>query len=316
MLNRVIFNLPGLNAFLEVARRGSFSRAAAALNLSQPALSRRIDLIESAFGARLLERHHDGTRLTEAGRALLPHAEAAFAKLQDGAQSVRSTQLGESGEISVALVASLCNPAVVSVLRAFQTEFPGVSLKLRTASSAEVSNLVMRGDASFGLRYRPDGDRRIRSETIGHETMSVVCSSAHPLAKSRSVPVSRLIDETWIVWPLRHNDPEGGFQRTLASYGLRARHTMVTDSTLLQKQLIESNFGIGLLSRRSVQQELSEGTLCTLALPAMRGSIPVTLIQRRGAHSGAPARQLMTRLAATFATLDRKPTRPRRNAGR
>jgi DNA-binding transcriptional LysR family regulator len=299
----MIFNVPELRAFIAVVRRGSCSGAAAELNLSQPALSRRIDLIEGAVGAPLLERYHDGARLTEAGRALLPHAEAALAKLQDGAESVRSALRGESGELVLALVASLCNPAVMNALEAFRRESPGVRLRLRTASSAEVSKLVQRGEASFGLRYRADRDRRMRCETIGHETMSVICAPAHPLAKAKSVPAARLLEETWIVWPLRPSDPESGFQRVLASYGLRGRHTMVTDSTLLQKRLIEANFGIGLLSRRSIEEELGAGKLCALNVASMRGQLPVTLVQRKGAYLGETTQRLMKTLAATFTTL-------------
>jgi len=201
----------------------------------------------------------------------------------------------------------------VKALEEFRRQSPAVTLKLCTVSSAEVSNRVLSGDAMFGLRYRADSDRRIRCETVGQELMSVVCSPANPLAKLKSVPVSRLLDQTWIVWPLRPTDPEGGFQRVLASYGLRGRHAMVTDSTLLQKQLIESNFGIGLLSQRSVQAELRTGTLRTLNVTSMRSSIPVTLVQRRGGHAGAAAQRLMDMLVGAFTALAKNPAKAKGN---
>ena len=310
------FNIPELRAFIEVVRRGSFSGAAVELNLSQPALSRRIDMIESTLGARLLDRHHDGSRLTAAGRSFLPHAEAALAELRDGMESVRSTHRGESGRLVVALVASLCNRAAMEALERFRRESPAIQLTLHTATSAEVSRLVQSGDASFGVRYRPDPDRRLECSPLGHETMIVVCSPRNPIAAMKSVSVSRLAEETWIVWPLRPNEPDGGFPRVLAGYGLKKGDSiMVTDSTILQKQLIEADFGIGIMSARSVEADLAAGTLCAPNVPAMRGAIPVAMIRRRGAHVSATTQRLMDSLTEAYSTLQSQRS-PRRKTSK
>ena len=262
-------------------------------------------MIEGALGARLLDRHHDGTRLTAAGRAFLPHAEAALAELRDGMESVRSTQRGESGELGLALVASLCNRAVIDALERFRKESPSIALKLHTASSADVSRMVQSGEATFGVRYRADPDRRLESRPIGHETMTVVCSPRNPIAKLKTVSVSRLAEETWIVWPLHPDQPDGGFRRVLTSYGLKGNSVMVTDSTILQKQLIEADFGIGLMSARSIEDDIASGKLCALKVPAMRGSIPVTMVRRKGAHISNAAQRLMDNLLQAYSALQK-----------
>lgn len=89
--------LDHVEAFLAIVRRGGFTRASASLHLSQPAISRRIDLLESQLGAPLFERIRTGVVLTEAGRAFLPHAEAVLASLRDGvAAAPRASPLPRS----------------------------------------------------------------------------------------------------------------------------------------------------------------------------------------------------------------------------
>jgi DNA-binding transcriptional LysR family regulator len=307
----VNFSLPELRAFLEVVRSGSLSGATVRLNLSQPALSRRIDMIEQALGATLLDRHHDGTRLTAAGHAFLPHAEAALAELRDGIESVRGAARGESGDLRVAMVASLCNRAVIGELERFRRESPDIRLRLHTAASAEVSELVRSGEASFGIRYRGDPDRRLESVPVAQETMMVVCSPRHPLARSETVSVSRLAEETWIVWPLHPGEPDGGFTRVLAGYGLKGGSTMITDSTILQKQLIESGFGIGLMAATSIREDVAAGVLCALRVPAMRGKLSVVVVRRKGAHISSAAQRLMERLVPAYAPMRKKQLRRR-----
>ena len=79
-----------LEALVAVARLGGFTRAAAALNLSQPAVSRRLGLLERELGAPLFERIPSGIVLTAAGQAFLPHAEALLASMRDGVDAVRA----------------------------------------------------------------------------------------------------------------------------------------------------------------------------------------------------------------------------------
>src|SRR4051812_12500434 len=100
-------NMPEIRAFLEVVHEGSFTRAAARLNISQPALSRRISLLEKSLGSPLFSRYLDGIQLTEAGAALLPHAHAATTALRDGLEAVRGTTQGESGNIDLAIASTL-----------------------------------------------------------------------------------------------------------------------------------------------------------------------------------------------------------------
>ena len=123
-----------IRTFVAIAQLGGFTRAADRLHRSQPAISRRIGLIEQELGAPLLERAHGGAGLTEAGRAFLPFAEAVLLAIEDGRQAVQATISEAGGAVSLALVGTLADSNIVDVLRQFAQRSIAVELDLRTAT--------------------------------------------------------------------------------------------------------------------------------------------------------------------------------------
>src|SRR6185369_7806265 len=113
-------DIDGLQTFVAIAELGGFTRAGARLHRSQPAISRRLGLLEHELGAPLFDRLRGRARLTEAGRAFRPHAEAALAALKDGRDAVRGLQSGLRGSVSLALVGTLADTQIVDTLRRFR----------------------------------------------------------------------------------------------------------------------------------------------------------------------------------------------------
>lgn len=281
-----------IEALVAVARLGGFTRAAAALNLSQPAVSRRLGLLERELGAPLFERIPSGIVLTAAGQAFLPHAEALLASMRDGVDAVRALEGPDRGAITLALVGTLASTTVTECLRGFRETYPGVTIRLRTALSHEVSALVRRGDATLGLRYGADLHPDLTAATIYHEPRVVVSAPLHRLAHARSVSPGRLAGEAWIGFPVRPDEPEEPYgtslRQSLAACGLGAAEIIAIDSLTAQKRMVEAGFGLALLPASSVHDELNSGSLCVLHVAATPAAIPVALIRRRQAfHSGA-----------------------------
>src|SRR5690349_10068793 len=117
--------LDHVEAFLAIARQGGFTRAAAALHLSQPAISRRIHLLERELGAPLFERLGSGIRLSEAGQAFRPHAEAVLASMRDGRAAVAALRGSEAGVVTLAVVGTLASSSLTGRLRRFRDAHPG-----------------------------------------------------------------------------------------------------------------------------------------------------------------------------------------------
>ena len=307
--------LDQVQAFVAIVRGGGFTRAASLLHLSQPAVSRRLDLLERELGAPLFERIRSGVVLTEAGRTFLPHAEGLLACMRDGVDSVRALHQVDRGTITLALVGTLASTTLTACLERFRDAHPNAELRLRTALSQEVSVLVRRGDATLGLRYGSDPHAEMQARAIYDEPMMVVCSPRHRLATRRRVEPAALGAERWVAFPPRSDafyDPyPWSLQNRLAAWGLHPAEIIPIDSLTAQKRMVEAGFGLALLPESSVDEELRTGTLRSMRIAGAPVTIPVVLIHRRRAYLSGAARALMTELTAW-------PTRPttRRPSGK
>lgn len=301
-------DIDGLRTFVAIAETGGFTRAGARLHRSQPAISRRLGLLELELGAPLFERIRGRARLTEAGHAFRPHAEAALAALKDGREAVRDLQAGLRGAVSLALVGTLADTAIVDTLRRFAKEAKDVRLELRTASSAEVTDLVRRGEATLGLRYFSSGRPDLDERAAGAEAMLVVAAAGHPLAGRRIRDVTRLAGERWIGFPPVRNERDSSghlLARQLIRAGLDTAEITLIDSLTAQKRLAQAGFGLALVPESSVRDELRRGALVAIDVPAMRAENPITALCRKGGYLSPAAKTLL-------ALLTQKPLNGRR----
>jgi DNA-binding transcriptional LysR family regulator len=296
-----------------IAELGGFTRAGARLHRSQPAISRRLGLLEHELGAPLFERLRGRARLTEAGRAFRPHAEAALAALKDGRDAVRDLQSGLRGTLSLALVGTLADTRIVDSLRRFRRRARDVTLELRTASSAEVTDLVRRGEVTLGLRYGvPEGDD-LTVHPAGSEALLVVAAADHPLAGRRLRDARALRGERWVGFPPLTGDRNAsgrGLQQLLIRAGLDDADITLIDSLTAQKRLAQAGFGLALMPESSVRDELRQGLLARLDVAAMRAVNPITALHRRNGYLSPASKALLALLIA-------KPLRsPRPRTGR
>jgi DNA-binding transcriptional LysR family regulator len=288
-----------VRTFLAIAETGGFTRAGQRLHRSQPAISRRVEQLEHELGVRLFDRMRGRARLTEAGRVFLPHAEAALAALKDGHDAVRDLQAGPRGTISLALVGTLADTRIVDSLRRFARRADKVRLELRTASSAEVTDLVRRGDATLGLRYFTSDRPDLVERSAGGEAMLVIAARDHRLARRRRLRARDLAGERWIGFPPTPGDRDSSghlLARQLVRAGLDAADVTLIDSLTAQRRLAEAGFGLALVPESSVRDELRQGTLVALDVPAMRTTIPITALHRRNGYLSPAATTLLALL--------------------
>jgi DNA-binding transcriptional LysR family regulator len=288
--------LDHVEAFLAIVRSGGFARGSTALHLSQPATSRRIQLLETELGAPLFDRLGRGVTLTDAGRAFLPHAQAILASMQDGIDAVNTVRATGHGTVTLALVGTLASSSLTARLSQLCQEYPDLDLRLQTALSAEVSALVLRGDAALGLRYGADPDPGLVSVITHHERLVPVCPPGHPLADDQTDAGAALAGQRWLAFPSRPGasaDPyAAALQQLLAARGLGAAEILPIDSLTAQKRMAEAGFGLAILPESSLDEELRTGTLRPINAPALTATIPVALIRRRNAFQNGAARAL------------------------
>ncbi|MBR0709580.1 LysR family transcriptional regulator [Bradyrhizobium liaoningense] len=296
-----------LNTFLTVHRRGGVSNAAKFLHRSQPAISRRIALLEQELGVPLFERIAGRTRLSDAGRVLIPYAERAVAAAQDAEQAIRALTKQNSGPVSLAVTGTLADGRLSGIMKRFAAENPAVALALRTATSAEVSDLIRRGEATIGLRYNPDRAADLACELVLSEALQVVCASDHPLAGKRVKRLAELRGERWIAFPETRGRREIAAAHVFALFltqGLGDVEWTAVDSLTAQKRLVEAGFGLALLAQSHVAEELLAGAISTITVGDLAAEQHIVLVTRRGGFLSAAAQRLLETIRRDYARRD------------
>jgi DNA-binding transcriptional LysR family regulator len=288
-----MIDLDQLNAFIAIAELGTVTAAARKLHRTQSAISRRLALLEDVLSAQLFVRRGAKLALTDCGRAFLPFAESALAAVASGREAVREQLAPDAGSVSIAIVGTLVEAPLAQALRGLP--HAGLEVTVLTATSAEVSRLVRRGEANLGVRYFADhDDRELVCEPLGVERMCVVGSPNEAASEKRP---------RWIGFPARTTKEDLGLllRRQLTAAGAGVVSVMTVDSLSAQKRLVEAGIGIALLPESSVREELTRGTLVILAMPRIATSIDVQLVYRRDGHLSPAARNLISLLKRAFA---------------
>ncbi len=277
--------LDELKAFVSIAESGSFTNASAQLHRSQPAISRRIDLLEDELGAPLFERQGRTVILTAAGEALLPHAQTVLGAVRDGQRAVEKLNENSREVLSIAVVGTIADSYLVEALRAFQVEYKDAEVDLQTANSLEVSDFVRRSDAVIGLRYHDDPDPQLEITLLGAERRYVVVPSNHAVKSSQVRSLKPFADDRWLGFPTsgkaRASLNDALLKQFTTDVGVPPQTTLV-DSLTAQKRLVEAGFGIALMPKRNLREELAGGKLRIVEVASLTAQIPVALIRRKG----------------------------------
>lgn len=295
-----MLDLDQLDAFIAISERGTVTAAARKLHRTQSAISRRLALLEDALGAQLFDRHGAKLALTDCGRAFLPFAERALAAVASGREAVQQQLAPGAGSVTIAIVGPLVETPLATALRALPRA--NSNLTVLTASSADISRLVRRGDASLGVRYFDDQDAELAYVRLGTEHMCVVAAADHGPVRER---------ERWIGFPTTRtakDDLGRLLSQQLTAAGVKSPELMAVDSLSAQKRLVEVGLGIALLPESSVRDELARGTLVRVDMPRVSTTIDIHLVHRRESYLSPAAHDIIALLRRTFAD---KPTRRR-----
>ncbi len=269
--------LEQLRAFALVAEHGSISRAAEARHLSQPALSSQLRQLASAFGARLYTRHHRGVTLTEAGRRLLPHAQAALRALQ-GARGLSSAlSAGTSGSVRIAASMTVAVYYLPPVLTAFRRARPDVQVQLLTRNSHDAFELLLNGAADLalveGLTPPPQPD--LEQHAIADDEIVLAVPPDHWLADRTRLEPGDLAGMELV------QRERGSGTRDLVELALAqvpdTRIAIEATGIEAVKEAILGGLAVGFISRIAIRREVELGMLkeLTVASPALQRKITV-----------------------------------------
>jgi DNA-binding transcriptional LysR family regulator len=250
-------NLRQLHYFVVIADEGSFTRAAARLLVAQPSLSQQIKALEQELGGPLLERVPKGVRLTAAGKAFLPEADAAVRHAERATRDARSALGLEAGELEVATVTSVAFGVLPPAFKLWHRRFPGTTLSLRESIHRKALDDAVRagvGDIAVGPRP-PQWTGPIVH--LGWEEFVLVLPSSDPLAKSkRAVSLEALAERDWILFGPAHGLSELILQ-VCARAGFTPRRTVQTGQVAAAAPLAAAGLGVTIVPHNVVPRGLN-----------------------------------------------------------
>ncbi|MBQ0064555.1 MAG: LysR family transcriptional regulator, partial [Firmicutes bacterium] len=173
--------------FYYVAKLESFTKAASALQNSQPNITRSIHNLESQLGVRLFQRSKKGTKLTLEGEKLYSHVKVAIESLQKGEKELLEEKNLEKGSITIGVSEIALHEVLLPILSAFRKKYPGIAIHLINESTPSAMESLDRGQVDFALVSTPVQNNTYKTETISYFKEYVVASSMYEELKGRKV---------------------------------------------------------------------------------------------------------------------------------
>ncbi|QRG67046.1 LysR family transcriptional regulator [Brevibacillus choshinensis] len=261
-----------LHTFREVARWGSFTRAAEELGYAQPTVTAQMQKLEQSYGAPLFERFGRKLRLTQAGEVLLPYAKELIRLYGESKEAV-SREI--TGPIRIATIDTLAAFYLPPHLQNFRQSYAEADLVLQTGSEAAILAQLKEGEVDIGFifdRLCTDEDLVVR--VVRQEELVIVMPHDHRLSSASAITVRDLQGESLIVTE-EGCTYRGMLMETLREEGVAHRIACQFSNPEAIKQCVRCGLGIALLPRMAVEREMKEASLA--AVPFHTGKPPFSI---------------------------------------
>jgi DNA-binding transcriptional LysR family regulator len=268
-----------LRTLQAIARHGSFSRAAQALNLTQPAVSMQVRHLERTLGQSLLERVGKRAFPTRAGQLLLTHADRALRELEAGVERVQGMRGVVAGRVRLGTSASISIYLLPPALRRFRARFPETEVVIVTGNAAEITRAVVANALDVGIVSLPVRDRELVVAPFFRDELVAIAPPERAWRRTKTIDAPTLAGHPLILFEAGatlRRVIDGWFHRA----GVAPRSPMELGNTEAIKKLVESGLGLSVTSWFSVKSEVR-----TRALAAIRLTPPlerqIGLVRRR-----------------------------------
>lgn len=303
MLDRRI-KLKHVHCFLEIARRRSLARAAEAMALSQPAVTKILQELELILDAQLIERSRKGAELTAYGEAFLPRASACVAELENAVRSVGQTRMRSEWTVRVGALPTVAARIMPEAILRYKERTPEATVRLVTGPNTYLLE-QLRLDALDLVVGRLAAPERMADLSFLHlysESVCFVVRPEHPLRRASRADLSR-IGEHMVVMPEPTAVIRPAVERLLISLGVGDIPNRIESvSTSFGRAMALDSDAIWIISRGVVARDLESGALAVLEAETGDTSGPVGLTQRVDAPSNPAIELLRQCIRAVAAT--------------
>ncbi|NDP38795.1 MAG: LysR family transcriptional regulator [Rhodoferax sp.] len=280
-------DLKQLEYFVRVAELGSFTRAALALNIAQPALSRQVRLLEVELRQNLLIRNGRGALPTEAGKLLLAHGRGILHQVERAREELGRVRGSLAGRVAVGLPTSLARALTVPLTRAFRAELPDATISISEGLSVAMQESLVAGRLDIAVLYNAQPSAETEITPWFEEDLLLVQRRPPGLAEDPPPGPIALKDvaQLPLVIPSRPNAIRMHVESEMANIGSRLKIALEIDGVSAILDLVADGAGCAVLSRNAVSSSIrpSAFSVRTITAPVLRTKVSIATSSLRPA---------------------------------
>src|SRR5262245_2998907 len=305
--------LPVLRTLQAVVSAGSFSRAAALLHLSQPAVSKHIHLLEERVGLPLLERVGKRPVPTTAGDVLLLHATRALAELDAAAEALKQMQGTVTGRVRLGTESMLSAHVLPPLYRRVRADLPSVELAVVTGTATLLAKALVDGELDLVVATLPMADRRLVATPFFREALVAIAPRERPWVGRRSIDARLMAQRPFIAYP-RGSRVRARVEQWFARQHVAPRIVMELENPETVRHLVTAGLGLSICSVSSLGRERQALAILELEPPLDR---QLGVVRRRDKRVGAALGAVLAILEDLRQGIERRPDAraPRRARG-
>ncbi|MDB5052539.1 MAG: LysR family transcriptional regulator [Bacilli bacterium] len=265
-------NFHQLHIFYTVADKGSFSAAAQALFMTQPAVTMQVKALEEYFGSKVFSRTTKKIELTEAGRALLPYALRSIELMKETEAGMTKYTHMLQGRLQLGASLTMGEYILPHLLGPFGIQYPNISVSMKVMNTTQILEEIVHHQLNFGLVEAPIDHPDVQTEAVMKDELMLILPTTHELASKPFISWTDVI-----AYPFILREQGSGTRRVMEEELLRNGHDPTSLNIVMElgntgaiKSAVEANLGITILSKSAVKHELALGLLTTKMIEGIR----------------------------------------------
>lgn len=292
-------NFHQLRIFYNVARWKSFSRAAQALDISQPAVSIQVQELEKSLGIKLFHRRARGVQLTDVGKLAYDYAHRIFSLSTELVDAVSDVQTLRTGHLTLGASSTPGEYILPLAIGRFRQQYPGVGVELSISNTRTVIGQILQRELDLGMigSDLEGGGADLEVSTYAVDEIVFVTSPSHSLAKSAAVSVVDVAREGLVVRE-EGSATRSSAEECFAAQGVRPTIAIELGSNQAVKLAAQSGVGVGVISRYGIGAEVKAELLQVLAVEGWDCTRPLNLVYLKEKHL-SPAQRAFLQLLET-----------------
>jgi DNA-binding transcriptional LysR family regulator len=290
-----MIDLSQLRVFHAVCQQRSFTRAAEAVHLTQPGVSKHIRQVEEYFGVSMFDRLGKKVALTEAGEVLYEATQGIMDAVSTAEQRIADLKGLRGGRLALGASFPIGVYVLPAKLAAFRRRHAAVEVVLDISLSEKIATKVLANKLEIGLVTHKAMDARLVSKEFLSDELLAIAPSGHPWAKKRRIGIEELAREK-VILAAQGAGTRAVLEERLAEQGVTLGKVFEFGNLEGVKRAVEAGLGVSVQARSGVERELAAGFLCGVRVTGIDSRIAYYYLRRKDKHLSNAAKAFVEML--------------------